>query len=317
MTKAATNLLGSLDGPQHSKMVRPLGDDEQYVWFYTPTNHGGLSLAEMSPKQSQLTCQMLSTGLSGAGYVTAAAIMSLENILDLNEGWGSEFADRERARDPLLYWVSIFGDPESGDWAWRFAGHHISLNYRIKDGAVTGTTPSFFGADPADSALLGPHLHRPLAGAEDLGRELAHALGSQQFQAALLSQVAPVDIVGGNRTSIEEGDVPLGLPFLFRNLTDDELVDWAGRQARAEEALGLNADHLEALSFSSTPKGLSVATMAEPNKEILRAVLNCYLERLPDALADEEQAKFEGDKLDSLSFAWACLLYTSPSPRDS
>lgn len=305
MASAALDLLDSLDAGQRSAMLFLLGDHEQFSWFYTPTNHGGLSLAEMTPSQQRLTHQMLSSGLSKAGYGTANAIMALENVLDSNEGWTSEFPDRERGRDPLLYWVAIFGDPKTRNWAWRLGGHHLSLNYRIANGALTSTTPSFFGADPADSPLLGPHLHRPLGAAEDLGRELAHALDEQQLGIARLSTVAPTDIVGANRTTITEGDRPLGLAKTFRHLSEQEAAFWDKRQQAAEAALGLSDSHLDALSFTSAPKGLSAATMNSSNKEILRAVLSCYLDRVPEALADEEHQKFKGDRIDSLSFAWA------------
>ena len=305
MAEAASDLIESVDTEQRPKLLGTLGSDEQYEWFYTPTDHGGLALTEMDPAQHKLLFQLLATGLSRAGYATASAIMALENVLDMNEGWTANFPGRARGRDPLLYWIAIYGDPSSRDWAWRLGGHHLSLNYRISEGAVTGTTPNFFGANPADSPLLGPHMHRPLAGVEDLGRELAHALKQQEFQTALISPVAPVDIVGANRRIITDGDRPLGLESVFRYLSEQDTVLWAERQKDAEKNLGLEPEHLDGLAFSSTPKGLSVAAMSSDNKEIVRALLACYLGRLPEEFADEEMAKFAGDRIDSLAFAWA------------
>ncbi len=304
MASQAIELLGSLDAKQRDKITFPFGDDEQFVWFYTPTDHGGLALTEMTSAQHRRTHRMLATGLSRAGYVTAATIIGLENVLDHTEGWVTEFG-RDRGRDPLLYWMAIFGDPESGDWAWRFGGHHISVNYLIIEGEVVGTVPLFFGADPANSPLLGPHLHRPLGGAEDYGRELVQSLDATQLEAALVSAVAPVDIVGVNRTDLTEGDRPLGLPFVWRSL-DDETIDlWGKRQLAAEQKLGLTDEHLEAISFSKKPKGVSATALGDDNKEILRALLSCYLDRLPEAVADEEHAKFAGAQIDTLSFMWA------------
>ncbi|MFT7475584.1 MAG: hypothetical protein ACI81L_002523 [Verrucomicrobiales bacterium] len=304
MATTATDLLGSLEPKQRSKITFPFGDDEQFLWFYTPTDHGGLALGEMAPGQHRLTHRMLASGLSKAGYVTAAAIIGLENVLDLTEGWVTDFG-RERGRDPLMYWMAIFGEPASGNWAWRFGGHHISINYLIVDGAVIGNTPSFFGADPADSPLLGPHLHRPLAGAEDYGRELVQSLDASQLKSALVSAVAPVDLVGVNRTELSEGDRPLGLPFVWRALDEETTAAWGIRQTAAEEKLGLTDEHLEAISFSKNPKGVAGTALGDDNKEILRALLSCYLDRLPDTIADEEHAKFAGDQIDSLSFMWA------------
>jgi hypothetical protein len=304
MATAAMDLLGSLESKQRAKIRFPFGDDEQFVWFYTPTDHGGLALGEMAPAQHRLTHRMLASGLSKAGYVTAAAIIGLENVLDLTEGWVTEFG-RERGRDPLMYWMAIFGEPASGNWAWRFGGHHISVNYLIVEGAVVGSTPSFFGADPADSPLLGPHLHRPLAGAEDYGRELVQSLDAAQLKAALVSAVAPVDLVGVNRTDLSEGDRPLGLPFVWRALDEETTAAWGLRQTAAEEKLGLTNENIEAISFSKNPKGVAATALGDNNKEILRALLSCYLDRLPDSIADEEHDKFAGGQIDSLSFMWA------------
>ena len=105
-----------------------------------------------------------------------ATIIGLENVLDELEGWVAGF-ERERGRDPGLYYLRVFGDPAGDDpWSWRFGGHHVSINHLVIDGDVRASTPLFLGADPASSPLLGPHVLRPLAGAEDLARELVRTL---------------------------------------------------------------------------------------------------------------------------------------------
>jgi len=82
--------------------------------------------------------------------------------------------------------VTIFGAPGGNEpWGWRFGGHHLSLHYTIVSDDVVSATSNFFGADPADSPLLGPHIHRPLAAIEDLGRELFRALGVRQARISL------------------------------------------------------------------------------------------------------------------------------------
>src|SRR5262249_42170386 len=147
-------------------------DDERRRWFYTPTNHGGLPLSAMTSTQQQHTLRLVSTGLSAPGFAVASTIMALENILDLSEGWSTNFW-RERGRDPGLYFISIFGEPGGeSPWGWRFGGHHISLHYTVAGGNVIAPTPTFFGSNPAEAQLTGPGVLRPLAGEEDLGREL-------------------------------------------------------------------------------------------------------------------------------------------------
>ena len=80
------------------------------------------------------------------------------------------------------------------------------LNNLVVDGVVRATTPCFFGADPASSPLLGPAPLRPLAGAEDLARELVRSLDPDQAAQAVLLDRAPSDIVGGNRSLLSDGD---------------------------------------------------------------------------------------------------------------
>jgi Protein of unknown function (DUF3500) len=111
-------------------------------------------------------------------------------------GWG-------RVRDPLRYYVAVFGDPGSGEWGWRFAGHHLSLHYAITGGELVSATPSFFGADPAEAPLPGGGSLRPCAALEDLGRELVRSLDEGQCAAALLARQAPPDIVTGNRPALD------------------------------------------------------------------------------------------------------------------
>ncbi len=207
--------------------------------------------------------RLLSTGLSAAGFVTASTIVGLENVLDAVERFPRS-SDRERRRDPGLYYVRIFGRPEAGEtWGWRFGGHHVSVNHTIVDGDVVSSTPCFLGANPASSTLLGPHLLRPLAGAEDLGRELVHSFDDEQFARALISPEAPDDLVTTNRPVVD--------PALI-----------------------------------SDAEGVPAHVLTGTQREVLRALLDVYVRRIPDDLADGETARLATDDvLDALAFAWA------------
>lgn len=311
MAEAAMSLLDTLDIDQRQQAVLPLdpsslsADSERRTWFYTPADHGGLPLSAMSPDQHRRTHRLLSTGLSRAGYVTAATIMGLENVLDHTEGWGASFG-RERGRDPLLYWITLFGTPDETVWGWRFGGHHVSIHHTIIDNEVVSSTPNFLGADPSTSPLLGPHLLRPLAAAEDLGRELVHLLSAEQRQLVVVSTKAPIDIVTVNRRQLSDGDNVLPLPLLFRGrLPDpyDQLMAAAHDAAEAKAAL--SAAEADAVAFTRKPKGLTASAFSTNQHEVLRALLDSYVDRLPDGLADLEKAKFGGDRIADLSFLWA------------
>ncbi len=298
--------LESLRAEQRAVATWPFpSGDERELWFYTPTDHGGLAMSALTASQQQQVMRLLSAGLSEAGYVTASIVMAQENLLDRTEGWGVRFG-RERGRDPGLYYLSVFGEPGSDAWAWRFGGHHISLHYTVLGGEVVSTTPCFFGADPATSPLLGPHLHRPLAGVEDLARELVHSLSPDQRSQAILSPIAPSDLVTGNRSVLSDGDRMLPLTAIWRGRLEAELDElMAAAQTTAESQSGITDDDYASTAFTSKPKGLSMAACSTDQHEIMRALLSTYLDRIPPELAADEHAKFTGTGIDSLSLAWA------------
>jgi hypothetical protein len=215
MAEAATRWLASLDPTQRAKATFGFPDDaERTRWYYTPTERGGLPLAEMGPTQQRLAHRLVASGLSQGGYATAATIMGLENVLDAKEGWRRGYDGRtvpHRGRDPQLYFVSVFGDPGSGSWGWRVGGHHVALNWTLAGDGRLSASPLFFGANPALTRLVGPDVLRPLAGEEDLGRAVLASLAPDQRAKAVVSEVAPDDILQRNRPRVVPGQ-PDGLP---------------------------------------------------------------------------------------------------------
>jgi hypothetical protein len=281
-------------------------DAERRRWFYTPTDHGGLTLGEQRPAQQRLAHQLVAAGLSTAGYVTVATIVGLDNVLDMLEGWSVNWG-RERGRDPGMYYLRVFGEPgSSGSWGWRFGGHHVSLNNLIVDGVVRSTTPCFLGADPAVSPLLGPAPLRPLAGAEDLARELVRSLDPARADRATLLDRAPADIVGGNRSRLADGDRMLYLRDVWRHpFTEPDLAETiAQADAAAEQANGYDAGDYRRLALTTVPKGLPARDLDAGQRELLRSLLATYLGRVPDGLSP--QPDYAGDAiLDEVHLAWA------------
>jgi hypothetical protein len=215
MAAAAADWLASLGPAERAKAAFGFPEDrERTRWYYTPTERRGLPLAEMGPVQQRLAHRLVASGLSKGGYATAATIMGLENVLDAKEGWRRGYDGRavpHRGRDPQLYFVSVFGEPGSGSWAWRVGGHHLALNYTLAGGGRVSASPLFFGANPAMTRLVGPGVLRPLAAEEDLGRELLTALAPDQRARAVVAPQAPDDILQRNRPRVEPGP-PEGLP---------------------------------------------------------------------------------------------------------
>lgn len=308
MVDTARRWLDSLsDGQRTQAMESWPSDDERHRWYYTPTDHGGLPLGLMRPAQQGLAMQLVSAGMSKPGYVTASTIMGLENVLDHVERWQVDWG-RERGRDPQMYWLKVFGEPDTrGPWSWRFGGHHVSLQHTILDGDVVSSSPFFLGADPAESPLLGGHLLRPLGATEDLARELIQSLDEEQSAQALICPVAPVDIVGGNRPLISDGDELMPLLDVWREpFTEPRLHEAVHAMHRAAEAkAGVQPEHHAAVRLTAAPRGVAGAGLRADQRELLRGVLEVFVGRIPEELAERESAKFAGDRLDGVHFAWA------------
>jgi len=312
MADAALAWLDTLDPKQHTigqgaVPADDASDNERRRWFYTPTDHGGLTIHQQQPAQQRAAMRLVSTGLSPAAYVTAATIMGLENVLDYIEGFVIHFG-RERGRDPGLYYLRVFGKPGGeGLWGWRFGGHHVSLNNLVVDGVLVATTPCFLGADPATSPLLGGALNRPLARVEDLGRDLMRSLPPELASRALLLSKAPSDFVTANRTYISDGDRLIPLVGIWRDERFDDPVEQAKLQVVSDaidEASGLNAAEHAAVAYSVEPKGIAAAEFDAEQRGMMRALLGTYLDRVPAEVSplhhyDDEAA------LDSIHFAWA------------
>jgi hypothetical protein len=261
MTEAATDWLASLPPAQRAKAAYPFpATEERTHWYYTPNERGGLPLAEMGPVQQRLAHRLTASGLSPGGYAAAATIMGLENALDAIEGWRGPYPGRagpSRRRDPLLYYVSVFGEPGAGSWGWRVGGHHLALNYTVVDGRGISASPLFLGANPALTRLVGPGVLRPLAAEEDLARELLASLAPDQRHDAVVSPVASRDLLHGNRPVVEAGP-PEGLAAARmlpeqRELLEGLLRQYLGRlpdPLAAMEAERVSGDGLEAVHFA-------------------------------------------------------------------
>ena len=310
MGDAAEAVLAGVDGAERTRLGwgwSEAAEQERRRWFYTPTDHGGLAVADMSPGQYRRTMALVATGLSEAGYATVTTIMGLENLLDRTEGFAGFSFARQRGRDPGQYRLRIFGTPGERTWGWRFGGHHVSLNSLVVDGELVSCTPCFLGADPATSPLLGTEALRPLGGVEGLGRALVRSLDESQLAEAVLSPRAPTDIVTGNRSSVGVGDRVVPLGDLFRGrFADPELA----RQMDAAHKAGehyyaiTEADH-QAVELTAKPLGVPASALDVDQRAMLLALLACYTGRAPEELIEREAARYAGPLLDEVHFAWA------------
>ena len=280
-------------------------EDERTRFFYTPTDHGGLSFTAMTPQQHAAALRLLAATVSHGAYSTAVTVMGLENVLAGNEGFADFDHDPDaiRTRDPNRYQVSVFGTPGEEPWGWRFGGHHVSVTLLAAGGEVR-LLPSFLGANPASYAGVGVNELRPLAAEEDLGRELVHLLNAEQRAVAVLSELAPPDMVTTNRSELAASIRTEATPWTIWRRTPDEFSESAVEAVAAN--LGkLGEEHLSALEYTPEPKGIFASALDSGQRAALDALLRQYIARMPDGIAEAEQARINAIDDASMTFAWA------------
>ena len=167
METAAKQFLATLTPEQAAEAKFKLDDEERINWHFIPRERNGLTMKKLRPDQLQMAFLLVKSPLSDKGFKKTLTVMSLEQVLFEIE--------KAAHRDAGNYFISIFGKPGAKVWGWRFEGHHLSMNYTIANGKVSGT-PTFFGANPGhfkDGPRKGL---RALGREEDLGRALAKSL---------------------------------------------------------------------------------------------------------------------------------------------
>jgi hypothetical protein len=233
MLEAARTFLATLDPALRSKAVLPFNSEERFRWFYTPVSRKGIPLKELKASQREAALALLRAGLSEKGYSKAETIRKLEDVLRELEGGSGP------TRDPDLYFFTFFGEPAAnGAWGWRYEGHHCSQNWTILNGQSIGSSPQFFGANPAevrDGPMKGT---RVLSAEEDLARSLVKSLSAEQRSEAVVSATAPGDILTSNqrKAAIQENR---GLAY--SKLSKDQqgtllalIEEYLGAQPRAQ-----------------------------------------------------------------------------------
>lgn len=222
MVAAADRFLQVLDHSQKLQATFGYDDPERINWHFIPRDRKGIGLWDLDGAAQKAANDLVSTGLTAAGYQKVLEVRSLEEVLYLFEG--GEEAERRQKRHPHRYYVSIFGTPGAqGLWGWRFEGHHLSLNYSIKDGKVVSSTPEFFGANPGLIDAGPGRSLRVLGKREDIARQILKA-GSNEDQGKIwLSKEAPNDIRGGG-VAQPVVDKPQGMRFADMNSEQQQLL---------------------------------------------------------------------------------------------
>lgn len=197
MTDAARRFLRTLTPEKRQLAAFPFQSEERFNWqFRRLKERKGLPLKDMDAAQRAAAMELLGTGLSTGGLKKAAAIRELEKVPTVEEG------KPPPVTDPEGYYFSVFGEPSpSGNWAWRYEGHHCALNWTVAGGKAVASSPQFFGCEPAEVRVEVPGAPakgtRALPAEEDLGRRLVKSLLVPQQAEAVRAGEPPTNIVTG------------------------------------------------------------------------------------------------------------------------
>jgi hypothetical protein len=271
MAGAAVRFLDSLSPEQRQKAVFPFDGAERFHWHFIPTEtfrRNGLTIKEMSEAQRRLAHELLKSGLSQRGYITATQIMDLETVLGALEAAQRAAAPQPArgqalVRDPERYFLSVFGAPSSqahaAPWGWRVEGHHISLHFTVVDGTIAAGAPSFFGTNPAE-VREGPKKGTRILGIEEeTARAFMAALDMNQRDTAFISAEAPGDMI------------------TMANVKIDPL----------------------------SPTGISASALNANQKALLMKVIDVYTGFMADDIAADRVARYKKAGEDKIAFAWA------------
>ena len=246
MLDAGRAFLATLTPEQRATAVFPFNSEERFRWFYTPVSRKGIALKALNASQREAGLALLRAGLSEQGYDKTQTIRKLEDVLrELEKGQGP-------TRDPDLYFFTFFGEPSAdSSWGWRYEGHHCSQNWTIVNGRLIGSSPQFFGANPAEVREGPMKGTRVLAAEEDLGRSLVKSLSDRQLKEAVLSASAPRDILTSNdRQAAIQDDKGIAYRDLSREQQGTLLAlieEYLGAQPRSEARARL--DKIRAAGF--------------------------------------------------------------------
>lgn len=189
----AVQFIETLDADQKSRALFQIEAEEKSQWKYVPDStwlgkkllkipaRTGLKISLLNPGQKALLANLLKSTMSQKGFDVIQAAIFAEN----NDTWGFR-GTRNLALfkyTPDNYYVSVFGNPQSKQWAWKFEGHHVSISFSINEGQIVAT-PIFIGTNPEAIMMPDGSVIRPLEAVNKGIYDLVNSFSIKQEQIA-------------------------------------------------------------------------------------------------------------------------------------
>ncbi|MDL5512751.1 DUF3500 domain-containing protein [Arenibacter sp. M-2] len=210
----ANIFLNSLSEETKAKTLFTFEDTERFNMNYVPIPREGATFHDFNETQKKAALDLLRASLSEEGYRKSQEIMKLEKVLRIIENNDNDkMPDGRPRRDPLNYHFCIFGNPSMDQpWGWRFEGHHLSLNFTSTHGAISSSTPTFFGTNPGIVRSTEYKGKEVLKKEAELGFSLVNSMTQEQLKTTLYTDVAPSDIISLTKRKAASVE-PMGISY--------------------------------------------------------------------------------------------------------
>jgi hypothetical protein len=255
---AAKALISTLNTAQKDKVCLGLNDTSRFKWSNFPMETAirqGLWWNDLADSQKMHIHALIRSVLSVQGYQKALFIIQYDE--DIKQRLTAAKSPIAHRYGQEKYWITIFGDPDvDKTWAWKFEGHHLSLNFTHTPKGVT-CTPMFIGINPAlttAGAFAGRYI---MQDENELGKQLFSSLTPILKKKAILStHPTNADPLAqtGKEDFIKE---KTGITYADMNKTQQEMVvniikAWVDNinPALASEKLSLILKNKETFRFA-------------------------------------------------------------------
>lgn len=271
MQEATLGFLATLTDEQRETVISTLDDTATRTsWSNLPVSmapRSGMAVADMSSEQRRALHSMMASALSSQGYLKSATIMWHEDVLretfdvmlaempdsDPRKAQGLAFAGNY---DTEKFFVTVFGNPGTEDWAWLVTGHHFATNFTVSGGKIA-FTPMFLGANPQvvqEGRYTGWQILQHEA---DRALSLVRSLDAAQIAKAVVKAEVESDIFAGPGKQ-QSHKTPFGIKAadlnpIQRRLLDgllDEYLGDASDEAANRQRAAIEADGPEILRFA-------------------------------------------------------------------
>jgi len=139
--KEVSVFIDSLDAAQRKACLLDVSDQRRWRMQYTGGKRPGIEISRLNPVQRVALEKALRLVLSDHGWRMANEVAG-QDVRDGDDGVDGGGALGK-------YWITCFGDPRQGDFAFRLAEHHLTIvQLELSEGEASEFGPILLGSNP-------------------------------------------------------------------------------------------------------------------------------------------------------------------------